>query len=340
MKCYIQRNLKIGISAASYLYVIFGLLSVALSSCRQDSQEDAVISERYVHKYGYALTKEEWEAKHCPGQVVTTLSNGITMTSTYEGGLLHGPVTVTYPHSQTVERYFLYNQGNKVKEISYDASGMPVKEWIQLSPTRYSISMWYDEGSPMLVEDYVGVELLEGQYFSTKNELESRVEKGAGLRIHRDRIGTLLSKEIVEQGYCVKKESYYPNGSPEAIAFYHRNQLHGEKRTFAPTGEPLAIEEWVGGQLHGKSTYFKNGNRYLEISYLYGQKNGIERHYIDGEILSQEISWENDLKHGPAIFYVDGTAETQWFYAGEAVNKRKFDNLCQVDAVIANNHPD
>ena len=323
----------------SYVCALLGLLCITLCGCKKENtQEDKVISERYIHKYGYPLTKAEWEAKTCPGQVVSTLDNGVTKTSTYEGGLLHGPVTITYPHSQTIEHYYLYNQGNRVKEISYDAAGMPSEEWIQLSPTRYSISKWYNEGSPMLVEEYVGQELLEGQYFTTRNDIESRVEKGAGQRIGRDRSGTLLQKEIVEQGYTVKKETYYPNGSPETIAFYHRNNLHGEKSSFAQSGEPLSIEEWVGGQLHGKATYFKNGNRYLEISYLYGQKNGLERHYIDGEIISQEIAWENDLKHGVTVFYVDGKAEKQWFYAGESVNKRKFDHLSQLDNMLSNGY--
>ncbi len=104
----------------------------------------------------------------------------MTVTATYENGIKHGPTTHTYPHSQTVEYYCLFNQGNKVKEISYDPNGVPMEEWIQLSPTRYSITMWYNQGSPMLVEEFVGEELLDGQYYTTSNELDSRVEKGIG----------------------------------------------------------------------------------------------------------------------------------------------------------------
>ena len=317
-----------------YLFVIFGLLGLLGVGCNDNAQNDNVISERYIHKYGYAVSKEEWEEKNYPGQIVTVLTDGVTITATYENGMLHGPKTVTFPHSQTVEHYYLYNQNNKVKEIHYDPTGMPVEEWIQLSPTRYSISMWYIEGTPMLVEEFAGEELLDGQYFTTSNEIETRVEKGAGTRLRRDRYGVLQAKEVFEQGYAVKKETYYPNGAPETIAYYHLNKLNGEKRSFAQSGEPLAVEEWVGGQLHGKSTYFKNGNRYLEISYLYGQKNGIERHYIDGDIVSQEICWENDLKHGPSVYYIEGKEEKQWFYAGQSVSKRKFDELCQIDEML------
>ena len=318
------------------LFALFGILNLLLlCGCKDDNKDDNVISERYIHKYGYAVSKQDWEEKNYPGQIITDLSNGVTITATFENGLKHGPTTYTFPHSQAIEHYFLYNQGNRVKEISYDSAGIPVKEWVQLSPTRYSITRWYSQGSPMAVEEFVGQELLEGQYLTIVNDLESRVEKGVGEAIRRDCNGVLLARELFEEGYAVKKEAFYPNGAPESIAYYYLNSLHGEKRTFAQNGEPLAIEEWVNGQLHGKSTYFKNGNRYLEIAYLYGQKNGIERHFVDADMISQEITWENDLKHGPSVFYADGKAEYHWFYAGESVSKRKYDEMTDMDQVIS-----
>ena len=187
----------------------------------------------------------------------------------------------------------------------------------------------------MLVEEYIGEELLEGQYYTLANDVESKVQKGNGVRVVRDPLGPLLSREWVEDGHPVKKEMFYASGTPESVAEYRNGQLHGEKRTFTQTGEPLAIEEWVNGKLHGLATYFKNGNRYLEISYLYGQKNGIERHFIDGEIISQEITWENDLKHGQATFYMDEKPTLQWFYAGESVSRSKFDELNRLDQMIS-----
>lgn len=314
---------------------LLGLVGTILCGCKKSGQDENVVSQRYIHKYGYAVSREEWETKNCPGQEITTLSNGVTVTTTYENGIKNGSMTSTWPHSQTIEYSSLYNQGNKVKEISYDPEGLPIEEWIQISPTRHSITMWYKVGSPMLVEEFVGEELLEGQYFTLANDLESRVEKGSGLRIRRDRNGILLAKETLLEGYAVKKETFYPNGAPESIACYYHGALSGEKRTFGQNGEPLSIEEWVNGQLHGKSTYFKNGNRYLEISWLHGLKNGIERHFIDGEIVSQEIAWENNKKHGQAVYYADGKAESQWFYAGQAVSKRKFDELNKLDEIIS-----
>ncbi len=322
----------------STVFALLGSLALVLTGCGNNNKEDqGVVSQRYIHKYGYAVSQDEWEAKNYPGQVITLKNNGVTVTETYENGQLHGPVSHTYPHSQTVEHYALYNQGIKVKEIFYDIAGMPVEEFVKLSPTRHSVTKWFAEGSPMLVEEFVGEELLDGQYFTLNNEIETRIEKGIGLRTERDRNGVLIAREVFEQGYPVKRETYYPGGAPESIAYYFRNCLHGEKRTYAKTGEPLAIEEWVNGQLHGRSTYFKSGVRYLEISYLYGQKNGLERHYIDGNILSQEIVWNNGQKHGPSVYFIDGRPEKQWFYDGEAVSKNKFDELSQLDEMIINN---
>lgn len=317
-------------------YPFFAIFSVlVLCGCHDKNSDDNVVSQRYVHKYGYAVSQGEWETKKCPGQVITYLNTGVTVTATFEGGIKHGPTTHTFPHSQTVEYYCLYNQGNKVKEISYDPAGLPIEEWIQISPTRYAITTWYQEGSPKSVEEFVGEELLEGQYFTTTNALESRIEKGSGIRIHRDRKGTLLSKETIEEGYAIKKETFYLNSAPESIAHYYRGTLNGEKRTFAQTGEPLAIEEWVNGAPHGKCVYFKNGNRYLEITYQHGEKHGVERHYIDGDIVSHEIAWIHNQKHGEAVFYADGKPESQWYYEGQRVSKRKYDELHRVDEIIS-----
>ena len=78
----------------------------------------------------------------------------------------------------------------------------------------------------MAVEEFVGDELLDGQYFTLNNEVDSRVEKGAGQRTMRTREGVLVARETFEEGYSVKKETFYPSGSPEAIAYYLRGSLH------------------------------------------------------------------------------------------------------------------
>jgi antitoxin component YwqK of YwqJK toxin-antitoxin module len=317
------------------VYSVLGALSVLLGGCQKNKKEDEVISERYIHKYGYAISKEEWNSKNYPGQVITHLRTGVTVTATYENGLLHGPCTHTYPHSQTVESYYLYNQGNLVKEILYDIKGMPTRERVQLSSSRFALTYWYANGCPMCTEEYINEELLEGQYFTVQNEIEARVEKGSGRRIRRDQKGTLIAIEEVEQGYVTKQEAFFPNGAPESISYFLKGKLHGERKLFTQTGEPIAVEEWIDGKLHGKSTYYKNGVKVLEVSYLGGQKEGLETHFADGKTISQQIKWENNIKHGPSIFYINNIAQTEYFYNGEKVSKETYEERLAFDEVIS-----
>jgi antitoxin component YwqK of YwqJK toxin-antitoxin module len=315
-----------------YLPLAAGLL---LAGCGGENGNQQVISKRYVHKYGYAVSQSEWDSNNYPGQVITNLRNGVTITATYENGLLHGPCTHTHPHSQTVQYYYLYNFGELKKEVVYDVLGMPIQEKVQLSPHRYCVTKWFGDGTPMSIEDYAGDELLDGQYFALNNDLESRVERGNGLRIRRDQHGVLLSKDNFDSGYLTLRESFYGNGNPESVTPYYFNRKHGERKVFTEKGEPLAIEEWVDDQQHGKATYYANGKKQVDVYFVNGARNGIETHYIDGEHVEQEIHWIYDKRHGPTKFYVgDNVAKTEWYYDGKLVSKRRFDELDQMDQMI------
>ncbi|MBS3905354.1 MAG: toxin-antitoxin system YwqK family antitoxin [Simkania sp.] len=320
--------------------VLLGVALAICSGCHEKKESDSVVSKRYIHKYGYAVSQEEWEAHNYPGQVITTMRDGITVTTTYEHGILHGPCTYSYPHSQTIETYMLYKNGDLIKEIRYDRNGLPTREEVRLSPTRYTLTMWYSSGTPLSIEEFTGKELVEGQYFSVNNETEARIDKGTGLRVRRDQNGLLLSRDVIQKGYMTQRESFYPNGSPESIAHYSMNKLQGERRSFSDKGEPLLIEEWKNDQLHGLATYYSNGVKMSELSYLNGIKNGLERHYIDGEILSQEITWENGNRHGPSIYYVDGQIRTEWFYDGSHVSQHRFEELAKLDEMVSQISPD
>lgn len=322
------------------LYFLFGALALVTCGCKNKQPDDQVISQRHIHKYGYVVTADEWNMNEYPGQVVTTLRNGSTITASYENGALHGPYTRTYPNSQIVEFYCLYNQGTPVKEVSYDSKAMPIRERIQLSPSRYALTLWYDSGTPLSVEEYANDELLEGQYFTTSNEIEARVEKGHGRRVVRDQAGRLLSNEEIKQGYVAKRETFYPTGSPESITYFAHGKLHGERRTFLESGEPLSVEEWVNGHLSGKSTYFKNGTRVSEVSYLNGMRNGIETQYLDGETISQQIRWINDKKHGVATYYVGKDTEFEYYYTGELVSKKQYEEQMRMDEMISQISPE
>ena len=317
------------------LSLFLGIALAMACSCRDNNDNNNVVSKRYIHKYGYAVSKEEWESHNYPGQVIMSTREGITITSTYEHGILHGPTTYTFPYSQTVETFMLYKNGELMKEVKYDKQGMPTREEVRLSPSRYSLTKWYDSGSPLSIEEFSGEEIIEAQYFTTLNETESRVNKGEGLRVLRDPNGLLLSKETIRKGYVSKKETFFPSGIPQSTATFEEGRLDGQRKIFTETGEPVALEEWKNGKLHGLATYYNSGVKTTEVSYLNGQKNGIERQYQDGDIVTQEISWENDQRHGPSTYYNQGNIRTEWFYNGAPISQRRFDENAKLDEMIS-----
>lgn len=320
-----------------FLFSLPFAAGLILAGCGGDNGNNQVISKRYLHKYGYAVSESEWDSNNYPGQVITSLRNGVTVTSTYENGTLHGPCTHTHPHSQTVQYYYLYDLGELKKEVVYDVFGMPVKEMVQLSPHRYCLTTWYGDGNPKSTEDYASDELLDGKYYSLNNDVESTVDRGNGLRISRDQNGTLVANEEIEKGYLVKREAYHPNGNLESITHYKMGVKDGERQVYTLAGLPHAVENWVNGNLDGKATYFNNGKKQVEVFFVNGTRNGTEKHFVDGEQLESEIHWIFDKRHGPTKFYVgDNVAKTEWYYDNKAVSKRRFDELTQLDMMITN----
>ncbi len=315
---------------------ILAAMALITSACQKNKTDDRVVSQLYIHKYGYAVSQKEWEEKTYPGQVISILRDGSTVTATYESGELNGPCSFTYPNSQTIEKYVFYQAGSPVKEILYDLSGMPIQETVELTQNRSSLTTWYSDGVPRSVEEYSKENLIDGQYFTTDNQLEAKVEEGQGLRVLRDAAGILTCKDIIGNGLLVKRESFYPNGSPESIATYEEGHLNGERKTFTLTGEPLALEEWIKGNLHGISTYFKNGTKELEISYLFGKKNGWENHFIDGLSLAHQVAWDNDMKHGPEIFILPNGKKIVWNYNGKEVSRNRYEEMTVLDDMISN----
>lgn len=315
-------------------YTLIAILALALSACQKDAKNSDVISQTYVHKYGYAVSQEEWQAKNYPGQVITLLKTGVTVTATYENNVLHGPCTYSFPGSHTVEKYILYTQGQPTKEILYDITGMPIQETLQQSENRRSLVTWYPDGVPKSIETYVGNELSQGEYFSADNQLEARVDGGIGTRVIRDRAGLLTCKDSIEGGYLVQRESFYTNGSPESIAHYYKGNLQGKRQVFSQTGEPVCIEEWAGGQLHGLCTYFKNGAKDYELAYSCGKKHGLETHFLDGLAVLHQISWVFDQKHGPETFFMADNKKVVWNYEDKEVSSERFEELAQVDSLL------
>ena len=298
--------------------------------CHKSDQNNngEIVSKRYVHKYGYDVSKQDWDLAEFPGQVITTLRNGTTLTASYEDGVLHGKTTSTYPHSQTIESLLTYEKGQLVQKTSYNIRGVPEKEETYLSPTHLRETKWYSTGVPLSVEEYHLTELLTGEYYSKNNEILCKVTKGSGERLTRDRHEKVTTKEIIENGYAIKKETFHPHGIPHTITSLSGGKMYGERKVFAPTGEPLSIEFFKNNLLEGLATYFQNGCKFLEINYQEGEKHGPERHFIDGELLVEQTEWLDNQKHGPSTVFFDGMSKTQWYFNHIKVSKEKYRELC------------
>ena len=316
---------------------LIGVLSLLLASCREsrNSGNDEIVSQRYIHKYGYDVSKEEWVNSGYPGQVITTLRNGVTICATYEDGLLHGSTTYTFPHSNTTESLNIYDHGDLIKKLSYNIRGVPEKEDLYFSPKHIKTTYWYSSGTPKCIEEKNGDDLMEAEYYNLKNEAEFRVVKGSGTRVQRDDYGQVTLKETIENGHPILVERFHANHTPHLIIPYRNGKIDGEKKTFAESGEPLSIEQWSEGYLHGLSTYFQNGYKILEVTFQYGLRHGPERHFIDGVTLVEETTWIENEKHGPSTVYCDGMSRTDWFYNNRKVAKNKYDELTERERAIS-----
>ena len=310
---------------------LFLLSAIALVAVGCDQNEgkgdDEVIAQRYIHKYGYDVAKDEWESKNYPGKVITTHRNGVAVSSHYEDGLMHGERTRTYPHSQTIERKEIYQRGTLAKRTNYDVRGIPTSETNFLSPSHVKTISWYTKGTPRAVEEVVNGQLSFAEYFNDKNETESRIENGTGTRTTRSIHGELMSREVFDNYAAVQKESFHTNGSPSISEFYKEGLLHGPKTVFSEYGDPLSKEQYRDGDLHGIAAYYQNGYKYLEVPYEDGEKEGIEKHYIDGDTLAEETEYHDNRRHGPSVVFYDGVPTTHWYYNNEKVTQPKYDEL-------------
>ncbi len=317
-----------------YSLTLISLLAVGCHKSDQNKNDD-VVSQRYVHRYGYDVSKEEWESTQYPGQVITTLRNGVTINASYEDGALHGKTTHTFPHSQTVESQSTFEKGKLSKKVFYNIRGIPQREESYLGANHVKLTRWYGNGTPMSQEEFKGSQLLEAEYYNKNNEVQFKVSSGSGIKITRDSYDQIMTKETMENGYPIRRETFHPHGIPHTVIDLTGNFIDGEKKVFAPSGEPISIETYKRDVLNGPATYYQNGCRYLELNYKNGQKHGTECHYVDGDTVVEETEWLDGQKHGPSVVYFDSMSKTQWYYNNTLVSKEKFRELSEQEENIA-----
>ncbi|HLB52912.1 MAG TPA: hypothetical protein VJK48_04315 [Chlamydiales bacterium] len=320
----------------SYLAPALALL--LCTSCSRTDFPDGIVSQTFVHKYGFDVSSSEWTERQEDGQVITTLANGVKVTQNYSEGNLNGPTTHTFPRSSQVEKLQLYDQGTLLKETLYDQQGVPVREESYEFDDRRIITLWDQKGVPLSIEEYDGELLIEGKYYTAEHELEGKIEQGYGERIQRNREGLLLSKDQIEQGILIQRITYHPNGQAQTISHYHDYQLHGEQQKFSSLGRPLLELNWNHGVLDGVKSIFRNGIKVAEVPYVDGVRHGMETHYDDLGNLIAEIPWRNDKKHGCSKNYSEESSDFHWFFNGRAVTASRFEFLQDRERMIAEFH--
>lgn len=305
-----------------------------LAGCTSNSDAD-ILSQHFVHKYGFNVSEKEWEERSQDGQAIALLKDGVKVTRSFENGVLHGTTTYTFPDSSVIQKILVYDQGSLLKEVIQDESGIPIREELFEFDDRKIITHWDEKGAPLSIEEYDDELLQEGKYYTPDHEPEAHVEAGFGIRIKRDRSGSLLYRDKIENGVIAERTSFHPNGQVHTVSHYHDYQLHGEQLKYTASGKPLMKLHWNHGILDGIKTIYRNGSKIADIPYVNGQKHGTELHYDDLGNLTAEIKWKSDKKHGASQFHTDESTEMEWFYKGQAVTKAKFDVLESRERFIA-----
>lgn len=306
----------------------FLILLGALSSCQNQNCCDEVVCET-VHRYGVPLQPEDWSERGQCGQVISMRKDGVAVTRNYDNGILHGECTYTFAHRDVVHKREMYEQGKLMQEQVYYTSGMPYKQTNYEGPDRQSITIWYENGAPYAREMVDNGNLVQAEYYSIDQQLESNVENGNGLRTRRDGQGQLQFVDTIQNGQMVISTTYHPNGAPAVITPYANGMVEGERRTYLSGGEPATIEIWKGNVQHGVTQEFEHGEKRADVPYVNGLRQGIERRYRDdGQTIAQEITWVQGHKHGPANSYIGNTKATDWYFRNQQVpNKATFDMM-------------
>ena len=305
-----------------------GIALLFLNSCSNKQSEEKVVSQKFVHKYGFDVSEQEWAEREKDGQIITTLHNGVTIVNTYKNGELHGDTTFSFPSSDIVRELHVYDEGVLLKKVVYEENSMPLREDVYEFDDRKIITLWNSKGLPLSIEVYERNALMSGKYFNERNEVEAAVSDGKGVRVKKDRSNILVCKDRIENGQVIERTKYYPNGKVQSVSNFLDYKLHGEQKTFTPSGKPALKMQWNHGVLDGIKVVYRNNVIHKEIPYIKGEKHGVERHFhSESGALAAEIHWVNDRKHGSARFFDEDHAKVAWYYHGKAVSLKQFEIL-------------
>ena len=316
---------------------ILGIFSAlfCLTGCQCSSDQVAVVSQKYIHKYGFTVSEKEWVERDQEGKVITCLSNGVTLTENFQEGLLHGITSYTYPYSSQASKEEVYDQGDLLSEKFYDKHGVPITE------ERYEIdgkrlrTAWDENGAPIYREEYQNDKLLQGVYYNSFNEVEGKVAKGEGLRVIRSRKGDLLYQDLMLNGELQKRTTYHNNGKVHMVVTYVNYKPVGKVEEYTPQGNLHMISCWENGLLHGEKIDFREGKKLRETTYAMGVKEGWENSYDEEGNLIEKAPYFKGKKHGAVSLIKDHKWSSEWFYEGKKVTEEKFQFLEERERALA-----
>ena len=93
------------------------LLLGSTTACQTwHSCDDEVVCETYIHRYGVPLEPQDWLDRGQDGQVVSMRKDGVIVTHSYDGGILHGECTYSFPYREAIQKKDVYDQGRLVRK--------------------------------------------------------------------------------------------------------------------------------------------------------------------------------------------------------------------------------
>lgn len=288
---------------------------------------DDPVCETYVHRYGVPLQQDDWVSRGQSGQVISRLKDGVMVSKNYDAGILDGETTYTFPNSQTIAKTETYSHGVLIEETENYLAGLPFKQTIHQTDQDKTVLTWYENSAPQSKEIYENGLLIAGEYYLPSGQVEARIDDKEGIRMKRDQYGQVVAKETVSGGKVVSQTEFHPNGTPRAVNSISNGVIHGQVTTYLAGGEPNTIEQRVNGVQHGTTIVFQNGEKYAEVPYYGGTKNGIERRFMNDDVVIEEITWKNGVKTGPARTYLNGSVNTRWYFQDREVTQGGYEIL-------------
>lgn len=296
-------------------------------------KDSAIIKETFRNNYGIIVSGQDWVKRGSDGTITKILKDGSTLYEVYVQGVLHGEVTLTFPHSTTLAVVKTYDQGRLLSYKTFFPNGLPAKEELFREDGAFTVTLWPDGhqndtlATPYFTETtYQGL-VLEGKYASFNGKYSSSIQNGEGVRSVFSQSNVLLAEEVFSSGVMVKRTTFYPNREPETIVHYADSVPHGLRLTYLPGGIPNTIEEWRYGYQDGMTKIFKNGCKVAEIPFVKGVKEGVELRYDEHESIAEEVSWKNNCLHGIRRIHAGGESRSEWYYRGRLVSQTKFERL-------------